>query len=81
MKRTFDSIIPKISLSFSSHQVLEGRIGNRMEKNSVKVFLHVSVFEATPFIGKSSQARFSWASYWYDCTATGSGRHKQYYCL
>lgn len=31
-----------------------------MEKNCVKVVLHVSVVEITPFIGKNSQSRFSW---------------------
>lgn len=33
-----------------------------MEKQRVKVVLHVSIFEITPFIGKNPLSRFSWAS-------------------
>lgn len=31
-----------------------------METNCVKVVLHISMFEITPFISKNSQSRFSW---------------------
>lgn len=50
----------------------------------MEVLLHVSVFETSPFTGKNSQARFSWAAcreLRYVCIAARTGGCKQCYCV